>query len=151
MSSGHFWQRVSRAIVKIDKSDEERVWVRGIFDFEGESSSSMFQAVVTFLRTCQTSFETVTVLHSLVFPNVTETRRLIKKKKHSTQTKDRFSVLVEGSFCASTRAGMVHAHVLSLALSTWFNANGERGQHTFHSPALKTPSRAITVLALIKS
>ena len=77
----------------------------------------MFQAVVTFLRTCQTSFETVTVLHSLVFPNVTETRRLIKKKntrhrlktplrlippsggillgfffllkkKHSTQTKD---------------------------------------------------------------
>jgi len=29
-------------------------------------------------------------------------------------------LLVEGSFCASTRAGMAHAHLLS----TWFNANG---------------------------
>ena len=40
------------------------------------------------------------------------------------------SSYVEGSFRASTRAEMAHAHILS----TWFNVNGKRGSSHLLSP-----------------
>jgi hypothetical protein len=47
-------------------------------------------------------------------------------------------LLVQGSFCASTRAGTAHAHLLS----TWFNANGKRGSAHRLSPVLLSPPEA---------
>jgi len=51
-----------------------------------------------------------------------------------TQGGDRF-LLVEGSVCAGTRAGMAHAHLLL----TWFNANDNAASLTSLPPALKIP------------
>jgi len=42
-------------------------------------------------------------------------------------------LLVEGSFCAGTRAGMAHAHLLL----TWFDANDNATSLTSLPPALK--------------
>ena len=50
-------------------------------------------------------------------------------------------LLVEGSFHASTRAGMAHAH----SLSTWFNANGKHGSSHLLFPVPHRPDHEIFV------
>ena len=47
-------------------------------------------------------------------------------------------VFVQDSFCARTRAGTAHAHFLS----TWYNANGKRGNSDFPLPGFKSNGMA---------